>query len=674
MIIAIERNKFIYLYKYNQVNIDINQVIDLSIEELTFKLKTEFEFVVNELNRVLPVFEEDHEILLLEVSKSHISIQGRFIVFFNAINCIYPLSEIGSQLLAGKINSNFIVKQPLFEIAIEEVKIIRSIENRKIASHNLLSYHSLTNSIDDEKLNLLKSTLRKVLLDKKVSQHFTTYLDHLLSYNKTPSYLPEGHVEYLCKIGVVAIKYLGKLEEAFKNGPFYNSCLKHKKQLNIGSIYSSYETFLSIPDEEFKSSYGKVKEIISRDFSQIDVFKASYFFIAFKSYLNQHENNLLGIENDINQLKSNDKEVAAFVVSMLGYTFSFEQLYESLHIFSKAPLFTNSIKSENVKKITIGNRSVAKVIIAEDAKLKNKRILPKGHKSETKVLISEESKSKNIEILLEEEKRDIKDKTPNEDKSKFKEKLSEEDKSEFGELMPKDDKSIINPILQEELKSDLKGIMTEESKSEFEEYIIEDEKSIITEIIVEESKSEINEKILKNDNPENDESVYTIDNVTVNIGLAEIKLEQENIAMTGISEYSQIRNKKPIKSSLNNKVGLSKKNVEPKDNKSLKNKQLHSLVNLTKDLIVNPTIQFPELDTLHYYDIDLMRIVDIVQKNGVFNDSIKEKTFDDAMMGYSPKGANQDLLLNEVDELKKDLKLSQGIADQLRSIILEVKK
>ena len=43
-------------------------------------------------------------------------------------------------------------------------------------------------------------------------------------------------------------------------------------------------------------------------------------------------------------------------------------------------------------------------------------------------------------------------------------------------------------------------------------------------------------------------------------------------------------------------------------------------------------------------------------------------------MGYSPNGGPQHAILNEIEELQKDLKLSNEIADQLRAIILEIKK
>ena len=49
MIVAIERTKFTYLYKYNQIRVDINQLIDKSTNELKDMLN-------NDLNNLIQLF------------------------------------------------------------------------------------------------------------------------------------------------------------------------------------------------------------------------------------------------------------------------------------------------------------------------------------------------------------------------------------------------------------------------------------------------------------------------------------------------------------------------------------------------------------------------------------------------------------------------------------------
>lgn len=404
MIVAIERNKFNYLYKYNQLFVDYNHVIDLSFDQLKRKLKAEFKFVVMELNRILPSFEQDHEVLLVNIDKANSSIQGRLLIKFNAVLDIYPLSETGKQLLDGRLNKDFRINEPLFERVVEEVKIIRSIESRNAASSSLLSHFFLADSIDAKAIDKIGSALGKILSDKNQGLDLDSYLEHLLAYNKTPSYIPQGNVEYLCKIGGVAMKHLGKPEDAFTNGPYYKFCLKNKDQINAGSLEKSYEYFLSIPDADFKSSYNKVVEIISVDFGKTDIFKASYFFLAFKSILNKNEGNLMEIEKEVLKLKADDEEVAALVVTMIGYSFSFEVLYESIHRLNKAPIFKSS--SPQTKQ-DIVNREMTP-IIADEKKVINKEVISKpitiyqNPITEIKPVIEKVAEKENEAVVYEE--------------------------------------------------------------------------------------------------------------------------------------------------------------------------------------------------------------------------------------------------------------------------------
>jgi hypothetical protein len=69
MIVAIERTKFTYLYKYNQIRVDINQLIDKSTNDLKGCLTNDLNSLIQLFNKALPLFEQDHEIILLEIDK-----------------------------------------------------------------------------------------------------------------------------------------------------------------------------------------------------------------------------------------------------------------------------------------------------------------------------------------------------------------------------------------------------------------------------------------------------------------------------------------------------------------------------------------------------------------------------------------------------------------------------
>lgn len=346
MIIAIERNKFTYLYKYNEIRVDVNQVIDKSIESLKRMIQTDIEVLAHTLNKAIPLFEQDHEIILIEVDKNKIKFHDGIMLSFDSINFIYPLTKIGGQLLEGKISDDFIVELPVFEKGIDALKINRSMEFRSGTSEKLLAHFNLTELLNKEMLSLIESSVKKNLIDKTQPQVFTTFLDHLIAYNKTPSFIPDGNIEYICKIGAIAIKYLGKPEEVFTNGPFYKSCLKYKSIINNKSYSASYLAFISIADDELKTSYEKMVELISKDYKDVDIFKVSYFFLAFKSFINKNDNNIEGISHEILALINQDRNTAAFVLSLLGYTFSMENIYEGIHRLSNAPL----LKSTQRKK------------------------------------------------------------------------------------------------------------------------------------------------------------------------------------------------------------------------------------------------------------------------------------------------------------------------------------
>lgn len=401
MIVAIERTKFTYLYKYNQIRVDINQLIDKSTNELKDMLNNDLNNLIQLFNKALPLFEQDHEIILLEIDKSKINLQDGILISFDSIHCIYPLTKTGLQLLDGKINDDFILEPPVFENAIEALRLSRSMAYRRATSIKLLIHYNLDALLQKSMLSLIESAVEKNLLDKSKPQVFNTFLDHLIAYNKTPSYIPDGNIEHICKIGAITIKYLGKAEEVFTNGPFYKSSIKYKSQINSPSYLSSYLAFNSVEDSELKSSIEKMVDIISKDYTGIDIFKVSFFFLAFKSFLNKHDNNIELLHNEIEALIANDKQSASFVLAMLGYTFSIESIYEGLHKISNAPLLKStqskiSAEIEKRKKIEAEiekNNELEKAAI-EQEKIRLSQLM---QKEETKTEVVE-----NVAVIADE--------------------------------------------------------------------------------------------------------------------------------------------------------------------------------------------------------------------------------------------------------------------------------
>lgn len=393
MIVAIERTKFTYLYKYNQIRVDVNQLIDKSINDLKDMLSNDLSSLIQLFNKALPLFEQDHEIILLEIDKSKINLQDGILISFDSIHCIFPLTKTGLQLLDGKINDDFILEPPVFENAIEALRYSRSMAIRRATAEKLLIHYNLGALLKKSLLSLIGSSVEKNLLDKSKPQVFNTFLDHLIAYNKTPSYIPDGNIEHICKIGAIAIKYLGKPEEVFTNGPFYKSSIKYKSKINSTSFLTSYLDFNSIADSELKSSIEKMVDIISKDYPGIDIFKVSFFFLAFKTFLNKHDNNIELLNNEIEALIANDKQSASFVLAMLGYIFSIESIYEGFHKISNAPLLKSThtkILAENEKRKKIEAETEKKnqleIAAMEQEKFRLSQLM---QKEETKTEVSE---------------------------------------------------------------------------------------------------------------------------------------------------------------------------------------------------------------------------------------------------------------------------------------------
>jgi hypothetical protein len=393
MIIALERTKFTYLYKYSKIRVDINQLIDKSMSVLKEMINIDFNELIQLFDSAIPLFEQDHEIILLEIEKSTVHFHKGVLISFDSIQSIYPLTQTGLQLLEGKINDDFIVENPVFEDVIITLKRKRSIAFRRETALKLISNYNLDALLPKNIFSLIESSIEKNLLEKNTPQAFNSYLDNLIGYNKTPAYIPDGNVEYICKVGAIAMKYHGGSEEIFTNGPFYKSSIKYKSQLNSPSLLTSYLDFITLEDNELQFSIDTMVKIISKDHIGVDMFKVSYFFLAFKSILNKHENNIELINNEILALIENDKESASFVLALLGFTFSIESIYEGLHKISNAPL----LKSTRSKILaTTENRIRINAVIQNQIAIETSESEQENN-SLSEITQTEESKS---EIVL----------------------------------------------------------------------------------------------------------------------------------------------------------------------------------------------------------------------------------------------------------------------------------
>ena len=349
MIAAIERFVFNYLYKYDSVSIDIERIIDIGEDDLRNHLAKLSDTIEKEFDRILPVFEQDHEVILVEIDRNLVKIHGKVIITFKSILAVYPLTEMGRQLLSGKLNDDFKISPPKFAQVIEKIKIERSLKNRQNAAKRIFSVFEIKEFPNPDFVKEVKQVITSFLSkDNSVKKSF---LYHLITYDKTPSFLPPGNAEFFAKVGLIALNSKGYDEQVFKNGPFYKACITYKGVLNTNTASSGLKKYFELPDEDLKSSHKKMVELISENHKGLEIFKIAYFFLAMKSYLLKHDNNLVLIYNNIIEELEQDKTTALHVLYLIGYTFSFEQLYEGLHTLDKAPLLERKfLKPKTITK------------------------------------------------------------------------------------------------------------------------------------------------------------------------------------------------------------------------------------------------------------------------------------------------------------------------------------
>lgn len=337
MIVAIERAQFNYLFKHNSIQADLNKIywhdktVLLEIQDSTL------EKAIVELDSILPRFEEDHEVILLEYDRRIWEYNEYRQLEFSGVLSIIPLSSLGKRLLAGKLNQQMKVSTPLFEKAVEGVKIKRSLKLRRLASKILLELFNLNNP-PSKAVALIEQAIAQ--LTKNPSNPVTNgnLFGTLVAYNTTEGFIPEGNVEYLCKIAVLARLHLGQDIAMVQNGPFYKELLQLTSSLNKLSLIEAFHEFKKISSESIPSTQ-KIKEIINGDLG-FDMFFVAYSFFAFRRTLNKSEHDLRAVKNDVKKLKEADPIVASIVMYSIGAVFSFDQLYESIHILRETPLLT----------------------------------------------------------------------------------------------------------------------------------------------------------------------------------------------------------------------------------------------------------------------------------------------------------------------------------------------
>ena len=369
MIVAMERNSFNYILKYNSIIVSNAQIFDLDIE--TIEMANSNDFICNEFDRILPVFELDQEVLILAIDKSKLLINSSITLPFNSIESIYPLTAKSKVILSGKLNQNLELKNPIFEIIIERVKFTRAIRNRELSFNLLRDVYLIKEKIDISFTTKVQSIFLELFQAEKVEE---TYLSSLMKYNYTPNEISSGNIENLEKIGIIAFIFKAKTSDGYTLSPFYIACENYKKEINENSYSDGYIKYHALLNKEmiesqWKQSDEKIKTIVSEEFEGLDFFKISYYYLAIKTKLNKNDGSLIELDYQIIRDIFSDEKTMIHVLYLICYTFSFEQLYESLHILTMAPLFKKKFLKRDIQSVQVELQE-------EQRKLEDKDIKP----------------------------------------------------------------------------------------------------------------------------------------------------------------------------------------------------------------------------------------------------------------------------------------------------------
>lgn len=333
--IVLQRTELNYLIKYDTLRISSDRMINLSYYD--FKQLSE-KHKISLLQNSIPIYEQEHEVILIEYNSILVLYDNAPTLEFKGILSIIPLTETGAQLLSSKLNTDFNILKPLDE------KIYRAFTNnrnhilRLAASSKLCMLYDAPMPSDAFIADFQKATLFQ--LNNETPKPYDSTLAHLIDFNTTPSFIPEGNVEALIKSACVGIKKLGKEVDQVPRSKFYSFAIDNKNSINRMSLFQAIlyiENKIKLFDETEKG-FNQLKETLSEEGKYDNAFLSFSYFYFLKKMIEKNDYDISAPKDAILELKHYDLKVTSKVLFMLGYTFSIQTISKSIQSFSKCEL------------------------------------------------------------------------------------------------------------------------------------------------------------------------------------------------------------------------------------------------------------------------------------------------------------------------------------------------
>lgn len=338
IIIVLFRSELNYLIKYDWLRTSSDRIIPLSYYEFD-KLSEERQ--VDLLQNSMPIYEQEHEILLIQYSRN-LEYDNAPLLKFEGIKSIIPLSEIGSRLLISKLNNDLKISKPLSPSVYSSFTNHRSHILRNTAGTELCSIYKLEVPKDDFISDFKAATLFQ--LNNQNPEKKDSTLAHLVDFNTTPSFIPEGNIEAVLKTACVGMKKTGIDIEKTKSSMFYKFVIENKERINGVSFYKA----LKFIEEKIqleslnREPFRKLKNVLSENGKLENAFTIYSYFYFLKKKMEKNEYDISSIKDNVLELKYHDIISTSKVLFMLGYTFSMQTISKSLQSYSSSPLLKST--------------------------------------------------------------------------------------------------------------------------------------------------------------------------------------------------------------------------------------------------------------------------------------------------------------------------------------------
>jgi hypothetical protein len=348
VLIALERETFNYLYKFDNCDISLNRIINEDFGSLQRPLqKLSLRALAKQFEKSLPYFESEDEVILIEYLKESIQFEEGIRIKFDGIIGIIPLSASAKNSLESRLNKDFRIYEPIPEELLKDILRVREDKKRTNAVYCLLGYYKL--DVSNEFLDHLRGAIIKRVLNDPIDKKLNKSLANLIDFDLTPSFIPSGNVESFLKLGCIFLIFNGQSDLVLlKNGPFFRVITENMDSLNSKSLLKAYsnlqQLFAKANKDDHERLY-KAEKTFNGEFEGFNVFLAYFIYLSLNRRLKDEDYNLIILKAELEELKNEYPKELAHALAIFGYVHSFDRLYESIHRLSNSPLFKTSISS-----------------------------------------------------------------------------------------------------------------------------------------------------------------------------------------------------------------------------------------------------------------------------------------------------------------------------------------